>query len=164
MRYVVLGSSAAGINAVRELHRLEPGADIVLVSRDEAIYSRCILHQYLGGRRDLERLRFAEKGFEALYHVDWKKGRACVGLDRQAKEVSLDNGERVGYDKLLIATGSHTWIPPVENLKEAKNVIGFRNIGDIEVLKEAAKTARHIVVMGAGLVAWTAPAAFWSWG
>lgn len=152
MRYVVLGSSAAGINAVRELRRLDPGADIVLVSQDEAIYSRCILHQYLGGRRDLERLCFAEKDFADLYRVDWKKGRACVGLDRSGKKVALDNGERVGYDKLLIATGSHTWIPPVENLNKAQNVIGFRNIGDIEVLKEAAKTAKHIVVMGAGLV------------
>lgn len=152
MRYVVLGSSAAGINAVRELRRLDPGADIVLVSQDKAIYSRCILHHYLGGQRDLERLCFAEKDFADLYQVDWKKGRTCVGLDRQAKEITLDDGQRVAYDKLLIATGSHTWIPPVENLKEAKNVIGFRNIGDIEVLKEAAQTARHIVVMGAGLV------------
>ena len=152
MRYVVLGSSAAGINAVRELRKLDQGAEIVLISQDEAIYSRCILHQYLGGHRDLERLCFAEKDFENLYHVDWKKGRTCVGLDRAAKEVALDDGQRVAYDKLLIATGSHTFIPPVENLKEAKNVIGFRNIGDIEVLKEVAKTARHIVVMGAGLV------------
>ena len=152
MRYVVLGSSAAGINAVRELRRLDPGADIVLVSQDEAIYSRCILHHYLGGQRDLERLCFAEKDFADLYRVDWRKGRACVGLDRAEKTVELDNGERVGYDKLLIATGSHTWIPPAENLNKAQNVIGFRNIGDIEVLKEAAKTAKHIVVMGAGLV------------
>ena len=152
MRYVVLGSSAAGINAVRELRRRDPGADIVLVSQDEAIYSRCILHHYLGGQRDLERLCFAEKDFADLYRVDWRKGRACVGLDRAEKTVELDNGERVGYDKLLIATGSHTWIPPAENLNKAQNVIGFRNIGDIEVLKEAAKTAKHIVVMGAGLV------------
>lgn len=152
MRYVVLGSSAAGVNAVRELRRLEPGADIVLISRDEAIYSRCILHHYLGGQRDLERLCFAEKDFADLYRVDWRKGRACVGLDRAGKTVELDDGERVGYDKLLIATGSHTFIPPVENLKGAKNVIGFRNLDDIEVLKEAAKTAKHMVVMGAGLV------------
>lgn len=152
MRYVVLGSSAAGINAVRELRRLDQGADIVLVSQDEAIYSRCILHQYLGGQRDLERLCFAERDFAERFRVDWKKGRTCVGLDRAEKTVELDDGQRVSYDKLLIATGSHTWIPPVENLNKAQNVIGFRNIGDIEVLKEAARTAKHIVVMGAGLV------------
>lgn len=152
MRYVVLGSSAAGINGVRELRKLDKGAEIILISRDKAIYSRCILHQYLGGERELERLCFAEKDFEELYQVTWMKGRSCAGLDREGKLVILEDGEKVSYDKLLIATGSHTFIPPVKNLKEAKNVVGFRNIEDMEILKEAARTAGHIVVMGAGLV------------
>lgn len=152
MRYVVLGSSAAGINGVRELRKLDKEAEIILISRDKAIYSRCILHQYLGGERELERLCFAEKDFEELYQVTWMKGRSCAGLDREGKLVILEDGEKVSYDKLLIATGSHTFIPPVKNLKEAKNVVGFRNIEDMEILKEAARTAGHIVVMGAGLV------------
>jgi len=152
MKYVVLGSSAAGVNAVRELRKLSETAEIVLISKDRDIYSRCILHEYLGGKRDLEKLCFVEKDFAQLYRVEWMKGRACTGLDRAAHEVQLDNGERVSYDKLLIATGSHTFIPPVENLKTAKNVAGFRNIEDMALLKEAAKTAKHIVVMGAGLV------------
>ena len=152
MRYVVLGSSAAGINGVRELRRLDKEAEIVLISKDEMIYSRCILHHYLGGERDRERLCFAEKDFEKLYRVLWMKGRSCIGLKREAKKVLLDGGEEVPYDKLLIATGSHTFIPPVKNLKEAENVAGFRNIEDMEVLKEAARTAKDIVVMGAGLV------------
>ena len=50
MRYVVLGASAAGINGVRELRRLDPESEIILVSRDREIYSRCILHHYLGGK------------------------------------------------------------------------------------------------------------------
>ncbi len=152
MRYVVLGSSAAGINGVRELRRLDKEAEIVLISKDETIYSRCILHEYLGGERDIERLCFAEKDFEKLYRVQWMKGRSCVGVKREERKVLLDGGEEVSYDRLLIATGSHTFIPPVKNLKEAKNVVGFRNIEDMEVLKKAAKTAKHIIVMGAGLV------------
>ena len=84
--------------------------------------------------------------------MKWIKGKACVGLKRQEKQVFLEDGALISYDKLLIATGSHTFIPPVKHLKEAKNVIGFRNIEDIDTLKEVAKTAKHIVVMGAGLV------------
>lgn len=152
MRYVVLGSSAAGVNGVRELRRLDNEAEIILISKDKDIYSRCILHQYLGGERGMEKLCFAEKDFEKLYRVTWMKGRACIGLKPWGKAVILDGQEEVYYDKLLIATGSHTFIPPVKNLKEAENVVGFRNIEDMEVLKEAAKTAKHIVVMGAGLV------------
>ncbi|MGF0032788.1 NAD(P)/FAD-dependent oxidoreductase [Bariatricus sp. SGI.154] len=152
MKYVVLGSSAAGVNGVRELRKIDPDSEIVLISKDQAIYSRCILHQYLSGERDMERICFAEPDFAELYRVDWIKGKACISVDPKEKQVVLEDGERVDYDKLLIATGSHTFIPPVKNLKEAKNVVGFRNIEDMEVLKEVAKTAKHIIVMGAGLV------------
>ena len=152
MRYVVLGASAAGINAVRELRKHDANSEIVLVSKDQTIYSRCILHHYMTETRTLEELNFAESNFEDLYQVNWIKGKACVGIDRQAKEVALEDGSKVAYDKLLIATGSHTFIPPIENLKGASNVIGFRNIEDIDIIKEATKTHNNFLVIGAGLV------------
>lgn len=152
MRYVVIGSSAAGISGIRELRRLDKDSQIVLISSDQAIYSRCILHHYLGGERDLARLCFAEQDFAERFGVEWMKGRTCTGLDREAKAVVLEDGERVPYDKLLIATGAHTYIPPVKNLKGAKNVCGFRDLEDIEGLKQVAGHAENIVIMGAGLV------------
>ncbi len=152
MRYVIIGSSAAGVNAVRELRRLCPDAEIILVSKDKDIYSRCILHEYLAGKRDIDRLRFVEKDFETLYKVDWMKGREAVGLDREQKKLMLDGGDVIDYDKLLIATGSHTFFPPIKNMAGSPNMIGFRNIDDIEVLKQVAKTKKHVVVLGSGLV------------
>lgn len=152
MRYVVLGASAAGINGIRELRKLDKEGEIVLISKDKDIYSRCILHHYMGGERTLEELNFAEPNFAELYNVEWIKGQACTGVKPAEKKVVLEDGSEVVYDKLLIATGSHTFIPPIKNLKEAKNVIGFRNIEDIETLKEVAKTHKNILVMGAGLV------------
>ena len=160
MKYVVLGSSAAGINGVRELRRLDKDSEIVLISRDKAIYSRCILHQYLGGERNMEQLSFVEKDFERIYRINWMRGRSCVGLRPEERLVILENGETVSYDKLLIATGSHTFVPPVKNLKEAVNVIGFRNIEDVEVLKEVAGKAKNVIVMGAGLVGLDCAAGF----
>lgn len=152
MKYVVLGASAAGINAIRELRKLDKDAEIVLISKDSHIYSRCILHHYMSHHRTLEELNFAENNFEELYHVEWIKGKACIGVRPTKKIVVLEDGREVNYDKLLIATGSHTFIPPVKNLKEAKNVIGFRNIEDIDVLKEEAKIRKNFLIMGAGLV------------
>ena len=151
-KYVVIGSSAAGVNGIRELRKYDKDAEIVLISKDKDIYSRCILHEYLAGKRSIERLRFVEKDFETLYRVSWKKGVEAVGLDRAAKEVILDDGTRESYDKLLIATGSHTFFPPIKNMLGSPNMIGFRNIDDIEVLKEVAKTKKNIVVLGSGLV------------
>ena len=152
MRYVIIGSSAAGVNAVRELRKLSPKAEIVLISKDENIYSRCILHEYLAGKRSLERLCFVEADFANLYRIQWMTGREAVGLDRENKAVILENGERVSYDKLLIATGSHTFFPPIKNMAGSPNMAGFRNIDDIEILKKAALTKKNIVVLGSGLV------------
>ena len=152
MRYVVIGASAAGVNGIRELRKLDQEAEIILISKDKEIYSRCILHHYLSGHRTLPELNFVESNFEELYRVNWIKGKACTGVNPGEKKVVLEDGTEVAYDKLLIATGSHTFIPPVKNLREANNVIGFRNIEDIEVLKEVAKTHKNILVIGAGLV------------
>ena len=152
MRYIILGASAAGINAVRELRKIDKESEIILISKDKDMYSRCILHHYLSGERDLQGLNFAEDNFEELYKVTWMRGRTCTKVNSKGNTIVLDDEEQIAYDKLLIATGSHTFIPPVKNLKEGKNVIGFRNIEDIEKLKEVAKTHQHFVVMGAGLV------------
>ena len=158
MRYVIIGSSAAGVNAVRELRKRDPRGQIILISKDQDIYSRCILHEYLAGKRSIERLRFVEKDFESLYDVEWIKGVEATGLDREGKKVLLDSGQAVAYDKLLIATGSHTFFPPIKNMAGARNMIGFRNIDDIEVLKKVAEDViasggrKKVVVLGSGLV------------
>ena len=152
MKYVIIGSSAAGVNGARELRRLDKEGQIVLISKDEEIYSRCILHHYLGGKRNLKQLSFAEPDFAERFHLQWLKGRTCTGLNREKKVVLLENGEEVSYDKLLIASGSHTYFPPIPNMDRAANVCGFRNIEDMEQLKEAAWDAKNILVMGAGLV------------
>lgn len=67
MRYVVIGASAAGLNGVRQLRALQPDAEIVLVSKDKDIYSRCILHHYMGGIRTKKELMFVEEDFEDRY-------------------------------------------------------------------------------------------------
>lgn len=152
MKYVIIGSSAAGINAIRELRKYDKEGEIILVSKDEHIYSRCILHQYLAGERTLERLNFAEPDFDKVYNVKWMRGREAIGLRPANHILVLDGNEELGYDKLLVATGSHTFIPPIKGLSEADNYIGFRNIDDIEVLKEVPKYAKNIIVLGSGLI------------
>ena len=164
MKYVIIGSSAAGINGAKELRRLDNECEILLISKDKEIYSRCILHHYLAGERNMKELSFAEPDFAEKFGIQWMKGRTCVGLDRREKTVILDHGEKVFYDKLLIASGAHTYLPPVPHLDEAVNVCGFRNIEDMERLKEAAETAKEILVMGAGLVGLDCAAGFLALG
>ncbi len=160
MKYVVLGASAAGLNGVRQLRKRCPDAQIVMVSKDEIIYSRCILHHYMGGIRTEEELCFAEQDFEILYNVEWKRGVDCVAVDEKGKTVTLSDGSVISYDKLLIATGSSTFLPPVKGLREAEGVYGFRNIEEVRQIMKAAERAAHIVVMGGGLTGLDAAVGF----
>ncbi|WP_053986132.1 NAD(P)/FAD-dependent oxidoreductase [Niameybacter massiliensis] len=152
MKYVVIGASAAGISGAKRLRELDPQAEITLISKDEHIYSRCIMHHYIEGIRDLNRLQFVPSNFIATYNINWIKGECVTQVDTTAQSVTTDKGTVVNFDKLLIATGSHVFFPPIPGLKEAKNAIGFHDLDECEAIMEQAKTANHIVVMGAGLV------------
>lgn len=160
MRYVVLGASAAGVNGVRQLRKHCPQAEIILVSGDKEIYSRCILHHFLGDMRTKEELCFAEADFETKYRVDWRKGIRAAELDVADKQVSLSDGTSISYDKLLIATGSHTFMPPVEGLQGTSGIYGFHNMDEVELIKENAAAAQHVVVMGGGLTGLDAAVGF----
>lgn len=153
MKYVVLGASASGINGARELRKCDKDAEIVLISKDEYIYSRCILHHYLEGVRDIKRLQFVEDDFIEGNNIRWIKGVEATGLDTENKIVKLSNGKEESYDKLLIATGSSSFMPPIENLDKAKNAVGLRNLPDCDVILGALDNIENIVVLGAGLVA-----------
>ncbi len=150
--FVVLGASAAGVSAIKELRRLNPTEEIVLISKDENIYSRCILHHYLSDIRTKEEISFVEEDFETKYNVSWKKGVKVVDIKTNTKDVVLSDGTLQKYDKLLIATGSNTFIPPIPTLRNASNVVGFRNFDDVVKIKEALKTAKKPVILGGGLV------------
>ncbi|MGQ4244970.1 NAD(P)/FAD-dependent oxidoreductase [Enterococcus casseliflavus] len=152
MNYVVVGASAAGINGVRTLRQLDPTAKITLISQDEHIYSRCILHHYIEGSRNVKELSFVEEGFIENNQIDWVKGALVTGIDPARQELYLSNEETVPYDKVLLATGASTFYPPVPNLSIAKNVVGLRTLADAAVIREKITTADNIVVMGAGLV------------
>ena len=152
MRYVVIGASAAGISGVKTLRELDKEAEIILVSKDENVYSRCILHHYISNHRDVEALSFVDKNFFEENNIKWIKGVEVKSIDDKAQKLVLSNGEDLAYDKVMLCTGASAFIPPVEGLREAKNVVGLRNLEDAILIKEEAKKVKNIVVLGAGLV------------
>ena len=153
MRYVVIGASAAGINGAKTIKEIDKSAEVIMISKDEHIVSRCMLHQYINGERTIETLNFANPGdFTEAYGIRWMKGTEVTAIDPKEKVLSLSNGESLSYDKVLIATGASSFIPPVENLRKANHVVGLRNLEDAIIIKEMIPKIKNAVVLGAGLV------------
>lgn len=149
---VVVGASAAGINAAKTLREIDKNIEIILVSKDEYVYSRCILHHFLEGRRDIKSLDFTVDNFFEKYKIKWIKGIEVIGIDIDEKKLKLSNNENLSYDKVILATGSSSFLPPIENLRSANNVIGLRNLDDAIKIKEEAKKVKNVAILGAGLV------------
>lgn len=152
MNFLILGSSAAGINAARELRKLNPEANITVASKDKILVSRCILHHYIEGKRDETMLHFAGPSVIEEHNINFLTEYEANGVDTTAKTVSFTNGQTLSYDKMLIATGSSSFVPPVPGLREGKQVIGLRDLEDAIAIKEAIKPGMNIAIIGSGLV------------
>ncbi|MDI3537336.1 MAG: nitrite reductase large subunit [Eubacteriaceae bacterium] len=152
MKILVIGASAAGISAIKSMREMDQDAQITMISKEKNIHSRCMLHHCLSGHRSQESIDFAGSNFCADQSVNWLKGVAVAGIDPQKKMVMLEDGQKLTFDKLLIATGAAYFIPPVPGLREAKNVFGFRDLADVKKIDALLKADSRVVIIGSGLV------------
>ena len=149
--YVILGASAAGINAAKTLRDLDLDSNITVISKDEKVYSRCMLHHVISNHRTVEEINFVEDNFMENNNIYWIKNKSVKSIDTNNKKVVIE-GQELDYDKLLIATGASAFIPPIRNIKEGNYIYPLRNIDDVYEIKEKAKISKKVAIIGAGLI------------
>lgn len=152
MKYVIIGAGVAGAEAAKTIRQHDNAGEILMISADTHVHSRCMLHKFISGERDEQGLDFMEKDFFEKYKVDWMKGIRVEEVCPGQKEIRLDTGEKIGYDKLLLANGADSFIPPVGELRKASNVYGLRNLSDAQAIVKDAENAEQVLVIGSGLV------------
>lgn len=154
MKYVIMGSGAAGLKAAERLRSLDKTGEITVASEDPTVYSRCLLHRFIAGERTLDGMDFMPSGFFIKNDVRFLGGAAAT-VNFDGKTVHIDGGVTLSYDRLLIATGSRALLPPIPGLAGAENVFTLRNFRDAEGISSACGGAAASVsaaVIGAGLV------------
>ncbi|WP_214324442.1 FAD-dependent oxidoreductase [Nonomuraea sediminis] len=139
MRIVVAGNGMAGTR----LASLLVGHDVTVFGAEpHPAYNRVLLSELLAGRRTEVRL--------AAPPADVRIGVSVLAVDRARRQVVDSEGGRTGYDALVLATGSRAWVPP--GIPDLAGVTAFRTLDDCRAIIEAARTARHAVVLGGGLL------------
>lgn len=156
MRIVIIGNSVAMVGAVEAIRKYDTSSEIVVIS-DETyhVYSRPLISYYLGNLVSEEKMIYREKDFYRKNKVETVFGIKAISIDERKKEVYLEKGDSISFDKLLIATGGKPIIPPVEGLNK-KNVHTFIKMDDAKKLKEAAKPGSKAVIVGGGLIGFKA--------
>jgi len=166
-RVVVIGAVAAGPKAAVRVKRLLPDAEIVLVDQDSLIsYGGCGIPYYVGGdvsdEKDLRRTSFHmlrdEHFFEKAKGVTTMTSTRALSIDRTAKTVLVENlqsGQRqqLGYDKLLLATGSEPVVLPIPGV-DLDGVFTVNNLHKAIAIKDmiAAGKVGRVVVIGGGAI------------
>jgi len=151
MRYLIVGNSAAGIFAAETIRGLDPNGQITMISKENCLpYSRCLTSYFLGKEIPEEMMYIRDKDYYSETGIDFQAGNV-ERVDADSKSVLLDSGEVVTYDKLLIATGSSPFNPPLEG-SDVDGVFELRTLDDAKAMANFAPKVKAAVVMGAGLV------------
>ncbi len=153
-KYLIVGASAAGLGAVEAIREVDPVGTITVIT-DEGCshYSRPMISDFVSGKADLKKINCRTEEFWKEHNVEALMGKKAVALNFTEKTVQLEGGEKVPYEKLLLATGGKPFVPKTEG-SEKDGVFTFTTIGDAQRIaaKIDAINAKAAVVIGGGLI------------
>lgn len=152
-KLVLIGNGMAGMRTVDELLKLSPNKfDITVFGAEpHGNYNRIMLSPVLAGDKQLSEIIINDLQWYQDNKITLHTGKTITKLDRARQQVIADDGTIAKYDRLIIATGS---IPVTLNIpgKDLEGVISFRDINDVNVMIETAKTHKNAIVIGGGLL------------
>jgi nitrite reductase (NADH) large subunit len=152
-KLVVVGNGMAGIRCVEELLKLAPDMyDITVFGAEpHPNYNRILLSPVLAGEMTIADIVLNPLDWYRDKGINLHMGKRVDLIDRARRKVIASDGVETGYDRLLLATGSTPFIPPIPG-KELPGVIGYRDIRDTDEMIATAQSHRHAVVIGGGLL------------
>jgi len=152
-KLVVIGNGMAGIRVVEELIKLAPELYEITVfgAEPHPNYNRIMLSPVLAGEQKFEEIVLNDWDWYTSNNITLHVGREVTEIDRVKRVVRCADGTAAPYDRLLLATGSNSFILPVPG-STLPGVIGYRDIADTEAMLEAAKLYKKAVVIGGGLL------------
>ncbi|PKM63451.1 MAG: NAD(P)/FAD-dependent oxidoreductase [Firmicutes bacterium HGW-Firmicutes-21] len=153
MKYVIIGNSAAAIGCIEGIRSVDSQGSITVISKEtQHTYSRPLISYLLLGKTDSERMKYRSDNFYEENNCTVMFGTEVTKISPDKKEVLLDNGKSVKYDKLLVATGSNPFVPPIEGVSTAKSVHTFMSLDDALALEKDLTPDSRVIILGGGLI------------
>ena len=153
MRYVIIGNSAAGVAAAEGIRSRDKSGEIVMISEEKfPAYGRPLISYYLLGATDRAHMDYRPSDFYEKNGITLRLGVRAEKIDPVGHTVLLSDGSEIGYDRLLAATGSRSFVPPAEGLSEVKAKYTFMTLADALALEKALSKKKEVLIGGAGLI------------
>ena len=152
-KLVIIGNGMAGHAAIEEILKIKNDNIEIVVFGSEPYhsYNRIMLSDVLSGKRTFSQLNTKDRQWYERNGIKLYTGSHVTNIDVENKRVYSENGFSSSYDKVLIATGSKPFLPPIKGV-DKKGVFVYRTIEDVWSMSEVSRYKRKAVVIGGGLL------------
>ncbi|MBI5177650.1 MAG: NAD(P)/FAD-dependent oxidoreductase [Nitrospinae bacterium] len=152
MEYLIIGCGVAGITAAQNIRKLDATGGITILTEEPyPFYSRIRLIDFLAGALKPESLLLKKPEWYKTNNINMVTGAKAVAVDANTKSVSASDGNQYRYDKLLLATGGISFVPPMAGTDQ-KGVFSLRTLRDALEIVAYAKEHRRVLIIGGGLL------------
>ena len=152
MKYLIIGAGAAGAAAAKEILKNRKEEDQIRIFTDEdyPFYYRPRLIEALSGEVELEEIIINDQKWFEENNIDLHLNEKITEIDADNKLIKSEKAQ-YNYDKLLLANGSHCFVPPFFGV-DLDNIFTLRTAADLKTINQAAEKAKKAVVVGGGLL------------
>ncbi len=150
--YLIVGNGAAGTHAAEAIRKTDDAGRITMVTdEDLPFYYRVRLNELIAGDVAEDDLLAKKKEWYRDQHIDLRTSARVEDGDAKNKILVTADGEKLRYDELLLATGSHSFVPPIKG-SEKKGVFSLRSVQDARDIASWAEKVETVLLIGGGLL------------
>ncbi|UXR78123.1 MULTISPECIES: nitrite reductase large subunit NirB [unclassified Staphylococcus] len=152
-KLLMIGNGMAGVRTIEEILERDPDKfDITIIGKEPyPNYNRIMLSNILQNKMTVEETIMNPYEWYEEHNIQLITGDKVIKINREEQNVETESGRVVSYDQMIIATGSDSFILPIDGSR-LDGVVGFRTIDDTEKMLETAKTKKKAIVIGGGLL------------
>lgn len=151
-KYLIIGNSAGGIGAAEAIRQVDKSGTITIISDEPyPVYSRPLISEYLAERFSLEKMLFRQVDFYEKNNISTFLFRKVERLDIEEHAIEMENGERITWEKLLLATGGVPIVPQIDGIRR-RGVFTFTTLDDAKAIDQFLNHTTRAVVIGGGLI------------
>ncbi len=151
-KIVIIGNGCAGLSAAEAIREKNNQAEIIMIGAEkEHTYYRPLLSEYISEEELPKRFFLHNEKWYIENDIQLVLGERATSINTESKKIELSNTDMINYDKLIIATGSYNFIPPIKGA-QLKNVISLRSLEDANNIKRLITSNKKVVIIGGGLL------------